>query len=159
MCFDTNLLIWGVQKVANAGQEYLIDRTARFIEHLDHQGAVIVVPSVVLGEYLLGTPKEEHAAVLRVFTRRFEIAPYDAPSAGLAAILWQDLKSGELAQSEWLKGKARAELKADVQWVATAIVHGANVIYSNDGDVEKIANGRIKVLEVPDIPTQARLFV
>ncbi len=49
--------------------------------------------------------------------------------------------------------------KVDVQIVAVAIANGSDVIVTNDFEAfRKIAQNRIRVSEVPNIPEQQELF-
>lgn len=157
MCLDTQILIWGIQKQASAGQEELIERAAYLIQALEKQKAAILIPTPVVTEFLMGTPSEDHSNVLAVLNRRFQIAPFDAASAVLAAKLWQQWKKGPLSPEPWMKGLGREKLKFDCQLVAIAIVHRADCLYSHDNGVPKIAQDLIPVLQVPPITGQQGL--
>lgn len=53
VCLDTNILIWGIQNKASAGQEQMLERTRLFLKDLDESKAKIIIPSLVIGELLL----------------------------------------------------------------------------------------------------------
>jgi hypothetical protein len=46
----------------------------------------------------------------------------------------------------------RQQLRVDAMIVAAAIVHRADVLVSGDPHHKKLAQGRIRVIAVPDIP-------
>jgi len=52
ICFDTMVLIWGVQGVARPGQEEMIDRTRRYIKSLTREHRRVMIPTPALTEYL-----------------------------------------------------------------------------------------------------------
>jgi predicted nucleic acid-binding protein len=79
-CFDTNLLIWGVQGVSTPNRSGMIDRTRRFIASLP-SGDTIMIPSIVLAEYLQGfTDKARREQQLATLQRRFFIPPLIFPA-------------------------------------------------------------------------------
>lgn len=145
ICVDTMVLIWGLQRKAHPSQERMIDLTARFISHLDPKETVMV-PSVVLSEYLVGfsseaARQEQFAAV----SRRFFVPAFHAQAAALAAELLRSPAAVELRESV-----DRRCLKADAQIIATAITNGAGkIVTANCEEYRKLAGHRIEVTEVP----------
>ena len=117
----------------------------------------ILLPTPALAEFLVVTGKAgpEYLAELGI-SANFEIVPFDQIAAIELAISLAgakasgDKKSG--SSSTW------AKVKFDAQIVAIAKVRGADVIYSDDEDVEKLARKVnikvIKVLDLPSPPTQ-----
>ena len=77
VCLDNNILIWGIRGISTPGQEGMISRTQALFEDLDASDAHIMVPAVVVSEFLTGVPKAQHQSLLEVLNRRFELPPFD----------------------------------------------------------------------------------
>lgn len=152
ICFDTMVLIWGVQGEARPSQQAMIDRTRRFIASLREGNEQIMVPTPALAEYLQGFDNEARKRQLTVLEQSFFIPAFDLPAAYLAA--------GLARESRGLEGKAvdRHAIRTDCHIIATAIVHGATRIITNDVDhFQKLARDKIPVSEVPDVHEQTNL--
>ncbi len=148
VCLDTHILIWGIKREASPGQEPEIERAARFLQWLENKRHTVLIPSPVLGEFLMRVPPQAHSNVLSLFHAHFIVPPYDALCASQFARIWQHkngLKSGELS---------RREIKVDSMIVAVAIVQQAEAIYSNDDGLRKVAQGLIDVRPMPALPRQ-----
>lgn len=152
LCLDTMVMIWGVQKVARVGQERQVELAKRFLDSLDAER--VMIPSVVLAEFLAGfEDNRERAAYGSLLSRRFFVAPFDAPSASLAA----EISRNALAPTA-KDALARRCLKADAQIIATAIVHGADMIVTaNVAEYRRLASDRIKIVDLPETPVQPNL--
>lgn len=146
------VLIWGVQGVSRPSQSAMIERTRRFIEHCDASGEDLMVPSVVIAEYLTPFSSQQKAIQLKELHRRFFVAPLDAAAGVLASELHN---KGHAAGSQ---SGGRHTLKSDCYIIATAIIHGASsIVTANFKEFRAIAGPRIKVEEVPEIPRQLRI--
>lgn len=160
VCIDTHILIWGIQKEASTGQKQMISAAQAFLRHLDSEGADILIPSVVLGEFLLRIPTGKHETVRAFFEQRFKVPPYDAASASRQAEVWQGSKDEGVY--DVLRGDeiaSRSEIRADCMIIGTALAHGAALIYSHDQKtLGKLAKGFIKVLQMPEIAEQRDIF-
>lgn len=158
VCLDTHLLIWGIKEEATEGQEEMVHKTRLFFKWLGDHDINVMIPSVVLGEFLMLVPPELHEKVSSIFHKNFIVVPYDASSASCFAKIWQAKNSdGTIERLKNETSATREKLKADCQIVATAITHGASCIYSYDGDLAKFAEGYIEVKQIPDIPEQIRM--
>jgi predicted nucleic acid-binding protein len=156
ICFDTGPVIWGVQGFATPGQEDMIDRTRKYIRHLDKKGQRVMIPALVLAEYLLGFELKEQDQQRQMIEQFFFVPSLDVPAAHLAARL---LKNPQVVQSVRQGGQVgRQQLRIDALILATAIVNQAEKVISNDNHIHKLAQGLIPVEEVPDIPEQGELF-
>nr|VFK66974.1 MAG: Predicted nucleic acid-binding protein, contains PIN domain [Candidatus Kentron sp. UNK]VFK72472.1 MAG: Predicted nucleic acid-binding protein, contains PIN domain [Candidatus Kentron sp. UNK] len=162
ICIDTQLLIWGVQGHASAGQEEMVPRTKAFFEDCVKTKSSIMVPSVVVGEFLMGIEPDNHAATIKRLQDSFILQPYDSLAAAVFAKLWQRRKESGLLgriRTESLRA-TRSELKADCMIIATAIARKVDIIYSHDVGLKKFAGNDIKVIEIPqneyqtDLPLQ-----
>ena len=80
-CIDNHILIWGIRKEATPGQEPMILRAELFLKYLEDAKTTVIVPSVVIGEFLVKVPVARHQEVQAVLEKRFQIVPYDAVAA------------------------------------------------------------------------------
>jgi len=153
ICFDTMVLIWGVQGAARPGQEEMIDRTRRYIGNLAREHEQIMVPTPALTEYLQHFDDAERKRQLELLERHFLIAAYDLPAAYLAAGLAR--KAGGLKRQGDI---TRQAVKTDFQIIATAVVRGATRIVTDESQhFETLAAGRILVSGVPEVHEQQPL--
>lgn len=145
ICFDTMLLIWGVQCTATPNRMWMIDLTKRYIDSLG-AGEAIMVPAVAAAEYLAGFRDEaRRIAEWEVLKQRFFIPEFDSSAVVLAATLAQT-SAGTTLLAE---GQRRC-LKADIQIIATAIAHGAErIVTGNVSEYRKLAGDWIEVIDVP----------
>lgn len=86
ICFDTHVLIWGIKEEAKEGQEDRIPLTKRFIDKLSADDNVLI-PSIVMAEFLIPIPSKQHAMVINLFKKKFIIAPFDALAASKFALI------------------------------------------------------------------------
>jgi predicted nucleic acid-binding protein len=155
VCFDTAILIWGVQGVSRPNQVGMIERTRRYIEVLREEKTRIMVPSPAVGEYLLGFETEaERRRQAELFQQHFIVPGLDLQAAALAADLERDA-AGDLRGVEVPE---RQRLRVDAQILAIAIVNGATVVISHDAHMSLLAGGRILVREVPNVGKQLNLI-
>ncbi len=162
VCLDNHILIWGIRAVATTGQEVMIIRAKALIKELDQADAEVLVPTVVVGEFLAGVPREQHGELVNVLNRRFQVPPYDVRAAAVAAGLWRDYASRkptlrELIEAEF-PGTQKAKIKADVMILATALARRADILYTHDGPLKTIANGLIEVRELQPVEVQPPLI-
>lgn len=152
ICIDTMVLIWGVQQVSRPTQSAMIGRTGRFIAQCDSAGEEMMVPSVVIAEYLTPFSPQNKALQLRELHGRFFVAPLDAAAGALASELHNKGRAGSL------QAGSRHTLKSDCYIIATAIIHGADsIVTANFKEYKAIAGDRIKIQEVPEIPEQLNI--
>jgi predicted nucleic acid-binding protein len=153
VCFDNHILIWGMRGVASPGQEDCVERAKELFAELDEADAQVIVPSVVVAEFLAGVQKTQHTEFLEVLNRRFQIPPFDVRTAAVAAGLWRDAAERNphlRAQvQEAFPGTEKAKIKADMMILATALVRKAEILYTADGPLAKIARERLEVRGLP----------
>ena len=152
VCFDTQILIWGVQRTSKPSQADMIKRTETLLKQLDRNKTRIVVPSIALGEFLLGIPLEQHMATVAIFKKRFMVAPYDAQAAEIFVQLWNSYNNQTHQDNE--EKPSRTFLRADAMIVATAIARDVDTIYTDDPWFEKFAGLSVHVDKISDIPIQ-----
>jgi predicted nucleic acid-binding protein len=111
-----------------------------------------MVPSVVVGEYLMGFPSEERPLQLETLSRYFFLPAFDARCAALAAEL------SDVGRPSPSEPGSRVVFRADIQIVATAIVNTATqIVTSNVQEYRRIAGNRISVIEVPQVWEQGEM--
>jgi len=150
ICLDTHILIWGLRGFASRGQEPMIDRAERYIRYLRMKTIRVMVPTPVLSEYLVGCDATQlHER--QIFEMGFELPPFDAPAAEIAANLARDLDLLKATAREFDVG--RDCIKTDIMIIAIAVYRKAQKIVTNDREIfTRLASGRIPVEELPDIP-------
>lgn len=136
----------GVRKVGPPEQ---LQRAKWLIDFLEAEDAQIIVPAIVLSEYLCPIDVADHPATIAAFTKRFLVLPFDVLCASIAAELFQQGNVGRVKGAP----DARKVLRADSLIVATAARHGAKVFYSHDRDCRSLAK-KITTWEVRDLPNQ-----
>lgn len=154
--FDSTFAILMVDPVAKASDgpagtrsgdareriDYLIDT-------LDKQSAEIMIPTPVLAELLIrATPTLTEILALLQTTRGFRFLPFDYKAAvECGALLRGRRTGGKRNNASWSK------VKFDHQIVAIARAEGADVIYSDDGDIKTLgAAVAIEVKGIWDLP-------
>ncbi len=137
-------------------------RVAHLMETLLERGEAAVVPAPALSEILVhaGAAGPEYLRVLDD-RRRFVVAPFDRRAAvELAAMTREALDDGDLRAGLAI---TRARLNFDRQIVAIAWTLGETVVYSDDGDITRLAGPLdMEVIPVwrlspPPEPPQAEL--
>lgn len=155
VCIDTHLLIWGVQKKTDVGQELKINRTLDFFELCKSNDTRIMIPAIVVAEFITGINQSSHNLIVNALSGGFNIIPFDAPAAVKFAQLWKEnSESGLVEQIKKDEKATRNELKADCMIVASAISRSAEVIFSHDVKLKRFAEGKIDVKEIPVLQTQ-----
>ena len=152
VCIDAHILIWGVRRYAEPGQEMFIPRAEYFLNKCQKEGINIVVPSIVLAELLAGVSFDVARELARTMQKRFMIVPFDARAAEEFGQMWRRWKENNPNGSMNSEGFTRQQLKADYMILATAIVRGAWCIYSHDNAMKRFADGYIEVVELPEMP-------
>ena len=153
VCLDNHILIWGIRGISTPGQEGMINRAQALFEDLDESDADIMVPAVVVSEFLAGVPKPQHSGLLEVLNRRFQIPPFDVRTAAVAAGLWRDAaeRNPHLREvvREAFPGTEKSKIKADMMILATALVRKADILYTHDGPLRATAADFIEVRDLP----------
>ena len=159
IAIDTQILIWAVKREATPGQEPMIEKATRYLEHLDKCKDQIIIPSVVVSEFLANVPDEREAAVLKALEKRFMVIPFDTLAAIHAARIWRKNSEGNPSITELLKADnfTRAKIKADIQIIGTALARKADRITTHDDGLVKSATGHIEVGPMQDWPARPEL--
>ena len=155
-CFDTQVLIWGIKEDCTTGQEDMIPRTKHFIESIG-EDTVVLIPTIVLAEFLMRIPQDQHAMVINLCNKSFNIAPFDPLCASKYSTIWNTNKPTGDSKKILANGATRAELKADSLIVATAVTKKAECIYSRDNGIKNFAKGFIEVSDIPFNPQNFKM--
>ncbi len=157
VAFDASILIYVIDEQAKPPTDpatgnpvdHCRERVRHLLASLQQQNAKIVVPTPALAEVLVraanGGPE-----FLRILSssRHFRIAPFDER----AAVEFAARQSERIESSARAPAATRAKAKFDDQIVAIAAVEGATVVYSDDEDIAKLAEGRFNVVKIAEIP-------
>ena len=158
VCIDTQILIWAIKEESEPDQKDMIRRAKELIDRLDKSNRKMLVPSVVVGEFLIKIPTETHQTIINLLQRQFMIAQYDVPAASHYAKIWRAKAACDAVEELKRSGMTRQELKADRMIVATALANGAECIYSHDKGVKTFGEGFVEVRCVPETALQSTLF-
>lgn len=140
---DTNILIWGLRRKAEDGQESNIRKAAYLINSvLSEKNVTVVIPSIVLAEATHGLPLDLRVAFTCRVQETFKIVPFDTMAAQEFSRISKVFCRG--------RGKGRQVLKADAMILATALAQQVKVFYSEDDEL--IAKGN-QFMEVRGLPT------
>lgn len=145
--------------------EPITDAKAR-IDHLiatlEKQGETILIPTPALSEVLVhaGGAGSQYLEILNS-TRCFRIVDFDQRAAvELASMTHEALGGGDLRAGTTA---TRAKLKFDRQIVAIARVNRQTTIYSDDGDIAKLAGALalevVSIGALPSPPEDLQLFL
>lgn len=155
VALDNHILVWGIKGIAQEDQQDKIPQAKEFLRRCKDEGVILMVPSIVAGEFLTATEPENHAAVANALSDMCWIPPYDLASSIQFARMWREKKlNGSNDTIRDNLGATRQELKADGMIVATAIRYNVNTIYSYDRKLKSFANGHIPVEHIPHYATQ-----
>jgi predicted nucleic acid-binding protein len=124
-------------------------RAEWLLDELEEINARILIPAIVVSEYLIPIPKNRHAAIVAAISKRFIIAPFDAHCASLAAELFAVGKP----QRPPNVPMGRECLRSDTLIIATAKVHSAKLFYTDDNACRVLAK---TVLDARPLPINSK---
>ncbi len=152
VCVDTHILIWGIKKEASQGQEQMIQLANDFLQSLDKEKVITIVPSVVIGELLLRIFPENHDEFISQFSQDFLVAPYDILAASFSAKVWQKNKTEGTIENIRNENTSvnREIIKIDCQIIGIALAQKANCIYSYDPHIIKLATDFIETKSISE---------
>jgi len=149
VCIDTDVLIWGTKANTGSEQSEKCLNAKYFFESLHKDHKTVIVPMVVLAEFLVKIPQSEHSKIMGYFEKSFIIVPIDGLTASVYAQIYQKNK---ISTSEL--SKPRQAIKIDRLIVASAVAYKADILYSEDNDIPNFAKGFIPVQKIPNVPHQ-----
>lgn len=132
----------------------MVERTKRYLDSLKDENETLMIPTPVVAEYLQGFDRDAQPDQLDKLQRYFFLPSFDVASACLAA----EISSGKTVPTSYGPGD-RDSIKTDVQIIAIAIVHRADLIVThNVSEFSRLAGDRIQISDVPSVPQQPQLF-
>ena len=158
--FDATALLYFLEHDAKAPLDPATDRPVAdagervefLIKTLEDRRETIVIPTPALSEVLVhaGEAGPQYLEILNT-TRCFRVEPFDQRAAvELAAMTRDALSAGDIRAGT---DTTRAKLKFDRQIIAIAKTQGETTIYSDDGDIAKLAEAlQIEVVPVHALP-------
>lgn len=152
VCFDTQIIIWGIEGKAKNSQKSMIPKAEYLIKKCAEEKNRLIIPSVVMAELLCPIPLKSHDKYFGIMGKTFRIIPFDDLAAKYFAEIWQKNKDSRTTARK--NGISRAEIKVDYMIVATAAAHGAFCIYSNDPHLNVFSEGYVEVRKLPDVPPE-----
>lgn len=152
IAFDTQILVWlirGVDQKTSAADKSKKQRVEWLrIEIEEARDPIeIVIPSIVVAEYLRPVPKNQHAAQLEILRRSYLIQPLNEHAASISADLFAKWQAKTNCGTE-----EKSRTKTDMHVVASAKAAGVEKFYSHDKRVRDLA----ELIDLPafDLPSQ-----
>jgi predicted nucleic acid-binding protein len=138
----------------------MIQRAKYLFREFTQAKTKVLIPSIVIGEFLLGIPSNMHGAFLsKLGEGGFRIAPYDLQAAARFAALWKGREERNIIQKLKVDFEAtRIQSRADCMIVATALAQKSSCIYSHDRRLKAFACDAIHVYKLPTEQRQYNLF-
>ncbi len=147
---DTNILIWGLRRKANPGQESYIPKAEYLIRSiLSEKNVNLVIPAMVLAEATHGLPFDLQIAFTIRVQQHFRIVPFDTAAA----------REFPRISKVFCRGKGRQALKADAMILATIIAQQANIFYTEDHELLTKGNQFVEVRNLPTPPPQQLMLI
>lgn len=159
VCLDTNILIWGIQKIALPEHADKIEKAKYLFEQLQEEKAEVIIPAIILSEFLIGIDSIDQPLCLKEIHRHCKIYPFDVPAALKLSEMLKNMKhNGVYARLE-KEGCTKRTIKFDSLLVATALAQKVSILYTYDKAVRLIAEKEgIEVRGLPELPTHNDLF-
>ncbi len=151
---DNNILVWATRmdpRPVDGGGRDIADlqrRAQTLVADLNQKSFDIVIPAVVLSEYLCAINTAKHGNVIAVFKELFFTQPFDDHAAAVAASLYRSTRTLEVEP-----GQTKRVLKIDTMVVASAHVARCSTFYSNDKRCRKLAE--MLGMIARDLPTHS----
>ncbi len=146
---DAQILIWGIKRQATENRREMIGRSAAFFQQCSEDRQQIYLPAQSFAEFLVGYNDARRRQLIASLPRSIIIAPFDAKAADIAADLQTNWNSLKEIGVEY--GLTRAQVKADINVLASSIAAGADYLYSEDAQMVRLAQGRIMVKGLPPV--------
>lgn len=157
VCFDANVLIWGVLQDGGSTQQWMIEQAKVLIQQCADRKDSVLIPAVATAEAVCKAPLETQEGWFRVMTEHFMIAPYNARCAAFNARMWQEHPEVRVEMKDM--GVPRQLIKIDFQILAVAVVNQCKVLYTEDKGLAHLAEKyQMEVRKVSEVQRQRGLF-
>jgi predicted nucleic acid-binding protein len=143
---DTMVLVWWVRKEASTGQSSMVTRARWLMDSLDAGGEEVMVSAVSVGEFLRGSQPQARSAQNIIIEETFIVRPFDNLAANIAADKFANAVDADGYEDR------KTVLKADLMILATAVASRADVIYSHDTNLRKLAEKcGVRAKDLPEV--------
>lgn len=143
VCVDTQVLFWAIEG-RGTNDQHLLKEARDFVNWIIEIASHIIIPSIVVGELLVPIEDTHIVKTLNRIKKDWIVVDYDVRAAMKFAQMRRnhafEKRRLELRQLELA---TRRELVADAMIIATAIVNDADIIYTYDEPMCKLADGWI----------------
>ncbi len=85
VCFDTQIVIWGVKQEATPGQDVMIQKAKALIARCDADKVSVMLPSLVVAELLMAVDTTLHNDFIAFVNARFIVPTFDTNAAAIVA--------------------------------------------------------------------------
>jgi predicted nucleic acid-binding protein len=146
VCLDTNIVIWGILGEGKAEDELKREKAVHLLEMLQQRDDRVLLPAIVLAEVVAKVSPPDREEVVSKLSSACEIVPFDAGSAlefGTVRAVGMKKKSREFP---------RKEISLDSLIVAICRRQAVQVLYTDDGKLEKLAAHFMRVEGLPPVP-------
>ena len=152
VCIDTHIFLWGLKRNRYApNPPELLERCDLLFKKLDKEKCRLFVPTVVMGEAMVLLNETERISLLySLAEKELRLASFDLKAAQHFAII-QSRNLDIVKKMKEDKNYTAKHIKADIMIIASALSVDADLIYSNDAGLIKLARGFIDVYEVPPL--------
>jgi predicted nucleic acid-binding protein len=135
---DSMTLVWGVRgdRTEGDGADGQRRNANWLFQQFTERKTQVIVAAVSVAEYLTPLDSAKHRAAIDVLNQRFLLQPFTSDCAALAADLFG---RGKKMRVGGVPG-GRPILRADTLIIATAKIHGAACLYTNDIECRDLAN-------------------
>lgn len=139
---DAHPFIWGIKKKATEGQTDNIRKAEEFFKWADANKHIIMIPTVVLAEILVGETDENRDRYLKIINKNFVIAPFDARVANVYSKILTT-KKDQILKNNNIVGITKQQMKIDHIIIATAKANGVEALITQDKGLIKFSDGII----------------
>lgn len=154
---DTQVLIYAVEDAKRPNAEELHRKARHYVRTMSKEGHNLILPAIVVGEFLVAHKFENDFDALRTLTKHFMVIPFDVKTAQIFGPIYKEKGLAMAKEKCESKSCRKRKISADCQVVATTIACNGDVLVSNDPDLKRLGDGRVNVIEVPSIPEQLKL--
>ena len=159
VCLDTHYFTWALLERATLGQEDMIPKAKALLKRLDDTKAIVVVPTPIITELLMEADVRERDKILAVMNERFHVVEFNTLAAKLAADVWNTKKRAGVIDAIKKSGESmRTKIKIDTLILGSALAENVGVLYTQDGNLAKLADGLMVVATMPEIYVDQDLF-
>lgn len=158
-CFDTNMISYLL--IPNPNDPNWEERSKvidKLINELISNKTEFYLPSIVLFELLMAYEEEEKRHELFILlTEMFRVASFDISSAIIGAEILS-VNGFHSTHPKPFEG-SRQLIKTDAKILATAVgIHSDTLYTNNKADFSQLAEGRIILIGLEDLPYQPKLL-